>query len=281
MSDLTCQYCNGKAILKDSAIVYGRSYGNLFICENFPTCDTYVGVHRDRDEPLGTLANRELREWRKRSKNLFKPLWQLKTMKRTAAYEWLGQWMQLSKDDVHFGKFSLEQCKQAYQIMNEQLKIKYYAGIGSRETPEEILALMRLFASKMYQKSWRLRSGGAKGADKAFEQSIGDKNYGEIYRADDAKGLENFHEIAEQFHPNWAACDAKGSYVKDLHARNGMIVLGADLISPVKFIVCWTKDGEATGGTGQALRIAEHYGIPVKNLYYGKVQQEILKIVEN
>lgn len=44
-------------------------------------------------------------------------------------------------------------------------------------------------------------------------------------------------------------------------------MLGADLHSPSKFIVCWTRDGGATGGTGQALRIADHYEIPVFNLF--------------
>jgi hypothetical protein len=31
-------------------------------------------------------------------------------------------------------------------------------------------------------------------------------------------------------------------------------------------VVCWTKDGKSSGGTGQALRIAEYYSIPIFNL---------------
>lgn len=45
----------------------------------------------------------------------------------------------------------------------------YYAGVGSRETPEDVLQLMRQFAIKLANLGWVLRSGGAPGADSAFE----------------------------------------------------------------------------------------------------------------
>ena len=33
-----------------------------------------------------------------------------------------------------------------------------------------------------------------------------------------------------------------------------------------KFVICWTKNGKGTGGTGQAIRIAKGFGIPVFDL---------------
>lgn len=48
-----------------------------------------------------------------------------------------------------------------------------------------------------------------------------------------------------------------------------------------EFVVCWTYDGTDVGGTGQALRVARHYGIPVYNLFnmdIGDVLQEIKKL---
>jgi hypothetical protein len=48
--------------------------------------------------------------------------------------------------------------------------------------------------------------------------------------------------------------------------RNAMQILGEDGNTPVEMVVCWTKDGKASGGTGQALRIAEYYSIPIFNL---------------
>jgi hypothetical protein len=52
-----------------------------------------------------------------------------------------------------------------------------------------------------------------------------------------------------------------------------MIVLGWDLSAPVDFIVCWTKDGKASGGTGQALRLAEDRGIVIENLFFEDVRE--------
>jgi hypothetical protein len=75
--------------------------------------------------------------------------------------------------------------------------------------------------------------------------------------------------MASRFHPAWASLRAG---VRPLHARNCHQVLGADLTSPARFVLCWTPDGSLdgrgrrVGGTGQALRIAHHYGVPVFNL---------------
>ena len=33
--------------------------------------------------------------------------------------------------------------------------------------------------------------------------------------------------------------------------------------TPVEFVVCYTKGGKRTGGTGQALRLAEILSIPI------------------
>jgi hypothetical protein len=65
---------------------------------------------------------------------------------------------------------------------------------------------------------------------------------------------------------------------KSLMARNSHQVLGADLRSPVDFVVCWTPDScesettraPITGGTGQAIALADRWGIPVVNLAHGK-----------
>ncbi len=60
---------------------------------------------------------------------------------------------------------------------------------------------------------------------------------------------------------------------KKFHARNVQQVLGKNLDTPTKFVVCWTPDGaeqrtsNKTGGTGQAIRVAISNNIPVFNLY--------------
>ena len=49
----------------------------------------------------------------------------------------------------------------------------YYAGIGSRETPKNKCRLMTKIA-KILSGKYTLRSGGADGADSAFEAGAGD-----------------------------------------------------------------------------------------------------------
>lgn len=145
---------------------------------------------------------------------------------------------------------------------------KYYAGIGSRETPADVFNKMKVIAYLLDTKGYTLRSGGAKGADLAFEEGAG--CHKEIFRAGDA--TPEAIKMAAEFHPAWERCN---DYARRLHGRNMMIVLGADLQTPVEFIICWTKDGKASGGTGQALRLAEKKGIRVYNLHSKEDQQAL------
>jgi hypothetical protein len=73
-------------------------------------------------------------------------------------------------------------------------------------------------------------------------------------------------ELAKEYHPAWGRLTQGG---QKLMARNAYQVLGYTLDVPADFIVCWTVKGLKTGGTGQALRMADDYGIPVFNLFHG------------
>ncbi len=148
--------------------------------------------------------------------------------------------------------------------------MKYYTGIGSRETPQDILQLFEIVGEFLAKKCFVLRSGGAKGADKAFEKGCNKVNGNkEIYLP--WEGFENStstlivnnpkaFEIAEEFHPYWHNL-TQGA--RKLQARNSHQILGKDLDTLPQFIICWTKNSSGKGGTGQALRIANHYNIPV------------------
>ena len=41
--------------------------------------------------------------------------------------------------------------------------MKFYSGIGSRETPQDIMELMTSIAAQLARQHWTLRSGGADG----------------------------------------------------------------------------------------------------------------------
>lgn len=147
--------------------------------------------------------------------------------------------------------------------------MKLYAGIGSRETPDDILEEMKLIASKLANLDYTLRSGGALGADSAFELGC-DYIFGskEIYYSKHA--TPKAIELALKFHPNPEALKRKGDYVLGLMGRNMQIISGLNLDKNVDFVVCWTKDGKASGGTGQAIRYVESLNIPIYNLFNQK-----------
>ena len=144
--------------------------------------------------------------------------------------------------------------------------MKYYTGVGSRKTPSEILDIMSKMARKLDLAGWTLRSGGALGADRAFEAGAMNK---QIFFANQATAPAM--EIAGRLHPAWHRC---GEYARKLHGRNSFQVLGPDLQTPSKFLVCWTPDGceshssrqFQTGGTGTAISIASVSGIQIFNL---------------
>lgn len=153
---------------------------------------------------------------------------------------------------------------------------KIYTGIGSRETPDEIIKLMMNIGATLARHGWTLRSGHADGADMAFEDGA-KLNQGkmEIYlpwqgfnHAPSLMGYIVHHDpeaerIASQFHPAWDRC-SQGA--RKLHTRNVFQVAGAELDTASDLVICWTKDGKRGGGTGQALRIAEHLNIPIFDL---------------
>jgi len=155
--------------------------------------------------------------------------------------------------------------------------MKYYAGIGSRETPLDIRIQMTALASELEQMGYCLRSGNADGADQAFAEGV-NKNaviwipsesfnsefiYNHpthTYKVLDESDSEAFDSVAT-FHPNIRALSP---FAKKLMARNYRQINDDGLSD---FVICWTKDGKFIGGTGQALRIAEHFNIPIYNMY--------------
>ncbi len=152
-----------------------------------------------------------------------------------------------------------------------------YAGIGSRQTPTDIIRIMEDIGTLMAIDDHVCNTGAALGADQAFANGA-NKVRGPIklslpwgnYEAAWVNTLHNknvtvFHdkthtkaaESVHKYHPG-AARLTQGTF--KLHARNYLIIEGC------KLIICWTPEGKISGGTGQALRLSQDMGIPVMNL---------------
>lgn len=157
---------------------------------------------------------------------------------------------------------------------------KTYAGIGSRQTPSNILMLMEDIGKLLAKCGYTLNSGGSNGADLAFE--IG------CDRVNGSKKIflpwAGFNGVDSPYNKvTLKAREIAGKYYKNypylpntsqlLIARNSYQVLGEDLDSPVDFVICYTPEGKLKGGTSQAIRIAKDFEIPVFN--FGNYEDDL------
>jgi hypothetical protein len=160
----------------------------------------------------------------------------------------------------------------------------FYTGIGSRQTPDPYLDLMTKLASRLAADGWILRSGGAPGADMAFENGA-PSNARSVYLPwrgfnENSSNIvpekwanwAQAQEIASRHHPAW---DHMERSVRALMTRNVYQLLGDDLKTPSRLVLCWAPKPKLNdqgcvintdGGTGLAVRLAASYGVPVYHL---------------
>lgn len=147
-----------------------------------------------------------------------------------------------------------------------------YSGVGSRNTPDDVLEAMTELATDLEEYGFTLRTGGALGADTAFLNGIktnpervelylpwkGYNGYSSPYTGVHPK----VEQLASMYHPAWENC-SQGA--RKLHGRNLHIVLGPNIAvpSPSLFMICYTPNAKATGGTGVAIAMADAHLIPV------------------
>ena len=164
----------------------------------------------------------------------------------------------------------------------------FYAGIGSRKTPPDVLTLMTTIAAGLRIRGLILRSGAAEGADMAFEAGANEMKRiylpwtgfnGRSLRercVPVPSSLDNRRatEVSSKIHPNWINI-SEGA--RKLHKRNFYQIHGnGEEYTKSICVICWTPDGcedgkltsSVTGGTGQALRLATASGIPIFNLFH-------------
>lgn len=116
-----CPYCDAPAVLVDSAEVYHRSYGPIYLCR---PCRAWVGCHKGTTKPLGRLANYELRVAKQAAHAAFDRLWKSKMSKegcgkkraRGAGYAWLAEQLGIPRAECHIGMFDVDQCERVVTL---------------------------------------------------------------------------------------------------------------------------------------------------------------------
>jgi len=152
----------------------------------------------------------------------------------------------------------------------------FYTGIGSRQTPLHVLVRMEEIARYLETKGFILRSGGARGADTAFEEGVSNDEKKVIYKTRDCEPW-CLEEVKKYIPADRPPLSKMSKHVQNLLGRNMKQVLGYDGMTPSRFVVCWTYAGSDGGGTGYAMRCASAYDIPVYNL---RIEQEDEKFMD-
>lgn len=119
---IRCPYCGGTAVLRDASYVYGGESGHkhLYVCQHYPECNAYVGVHEGTLIPLGTLADSELRNKRIRAHQTFDRIWKNGILTKKNAYRWMQDIFCLTEQQAHIGCFSGYMCD---RLIEESRKV--------------------------------------------------------------------------------------------------------------------------------------------------------------
>ncbi len=117
---MNCPYCHKEAIWTENKAIYGKNYGRSYMCYYCKPCNAYVGCHNNTRSPLGTMANAELREFRKKAHLEFDPIWRNRSQKNRGKL-----YAEISKSfgrEIHIGESDMDTCKKIIDWCNEKRK---------------------------------------------------------------------------------------------------------------------------------------------------------------
>lgn len=123
LNKMICPKCNKEAPWVENKEKYGKNYGKSYMCYFCKPCGTYVGCHNNTRKPLGTMADKELMQWRMKAHKVFDPLWKEGKLTRRQAYNLLrnsfGKY-------IHIGESDIEMCKSIIDfVTNKVIKYQY------------------------------------------------------------------------------------------------------------------------------------------------------------
>ena len=116
--NIKCPYCGSQALLRPASAVRGNAaLGEMvYVCARYPACDAYVSAHRESRLPMGTLADRLLRQRRRQAHIALNQLWEQGLMTRKEAYRWLQVQLGLPEAEAHIARFSEFRCQQVIDL---------------------------------------------------------------------------------------------------------------------------------------------------------------------
>lgn len=122
---VNCPYCGQRAHLVGGHVIYPRrpDLATKAFWKCVP-CEAWVGCHPGTRNPLGRLANAELRKAKQAAHAAFDPLWERKRRRercskskaRKAGYAWLAEQLEIDRERCHIGMFDVPDCLRVVEV---------------------------------------------------------------------------------------------------------------------------------------------------------------------
>ena len=92
----------------------------LYVCKNYPACDSYVRAHPGTNIPMGVPANWKLRKLRNEAHHYFNQLYERGYMSKQDAYCWLADILCVPFSEAHIGYLGEYYCQ---KVIDESKKV--------------------------------------------------------------------------------------------------------------------------------------------------------------
>lgn len=128
---IRCPYCGAYARYQSADGIYRDNSRNvmLYVCPNYPECDSYVRVHEGTKIPVGSMANPELRRLRNEAHKYFNRLYLNGYMTKDDAYRWLADIIcTTDMKNAHIGNMSEYYCRLVIEKSREFIKQREQKG---------------------------------------------------------------------------------------------------------------------------------------------------------
>lgn len=104
---------------KPPFVSYHKHY---YVCGNFNECQSYIGAYENTYDPMGEMANKELRLLRIHAHLVFDEVWRKGIWTKDEAYAFLADKLSLKKRQTHISQFNIYHCRKTIEISSEVLK---------------------------------------------------------------------------------------------------------------------------------------------------------------
>ena len=114
-----CNICGGQVEFINNDLIYGSVFGSgkAYRCKK---CGAFVGTHKNNPtEPLGILADEEMRKLRKQCHELFDKRWS-NNKERLIQYKWLAYKLDIPLSKCHFAMLDKCMLNKALAILKEE-----------------------------------------------------------------------------------------------------------------------------------------------------------------